>query len=94
MTTYTETTEPTDDRIDAAILTALTDAGCDDLHLWAAIRRRVPGSHDRKGERLIALWHAGRVYLIKIAGRNYVGLGDADDMRLAAANRARAPLVL
>ena len=29
MTTYTETTEPTDDQIDAAILAALADAGGD-----------------------------------------------------------------
>lgn len=94
MTTYTETTEPTDDRIDAAILAALTDAGSDDLHPWAVIRRRLPGSHDRKGQRLIALWHKGRVYVIKVRGRNYVSLGDADDVRLAAANHARVPLVL
>lgn len=94
MTTYTETTEPTDNPVDAAILAALTDAGGDELHPWAVIRQKVPGSLDRKAERLIALYHAGRVYLIKIAGRNYVGLGDADDMRLSAVNRARVPLVL
>jgi len=94
MTIYAETTEPTDGPIDAAILAALTDAGGEDLHPWAVIRRRVPGSLDCKTERLIALYHIGRVYLMKIAGRNYVGLGDADDMRLAAANNARVPLVL
>jgi hypothetical protein len=94
MTNHTKITEPTDDQIDAAILAALADAGGEGLHPWAAIRRRLPGSHDRKGERLIALWLTGRVWLVKIAGRNYVNLGDADDMRLAAANRARVPRVL
>jgi hypothetical protein len=43
---------------------------------------------------LIALWLTGRVWLCKVRGRNYVALGDADDERLAAANRARVPHVL
>jgi hypothetical protein len=98
MTTNTQTIESTDTEIDAAILDALADAGGEDLHPWAAIRRRVPGSLDRKAERLVALWFEGRVYVIKIRGRNYVGLGDANDLRLAAADRARGrsrtPLVL
>lgn len=84
----------TDDQIDAAILTALAGAGTDDLHSWAEVRRRLPGSENRKGERLVALWHTGRVWLVKIGGLNYVGLGDADDVRLAAANPNRIPLVL
>jgi len=91
MTSHNETT---DDQIDAALLAALADAGGEELHPWAVIRRRLPGSDDRKSERLIALWLEGRAYVIKVKGRNYVGLGDADDMRLAAANRARVPLVL
>lgn len=84
----------TDDQIDAAILAALADAGDGDLLPWAEVRRRLPGSESQKGDRLIALWHTGRVWLVKIGGRNYVGLGDADDERLAAANRNRVPLVL
>jgi|GEM_PF-6804776 len=88
----TDTT--TDEQIDAAILAALAEAGSDELRPWADVRRRLPGSRDRKGERLIALWHTGRVWLVKIAGRNYVSLGDADDVRLAATNRNRVPLVL
>ncbi|OBG89902.1 MULTISPECIES: hypothetical protein [unclassified Mycobacterium] len=94
MTELRNLTQPTDDQIDAALLEALSDAGGEGLHPWAVIRRRLPGSHDRKGERLIALWDKGRVYVIKVRGRNYVGLGDADDMRLAAAKRARVPRVL
>lgn len=86
--------ETTDDQIDAALLAALVDAGREELHPWAVIRRRLPGSDDRKSERLIALWLEGRTYVIKVKGRNYVGLGDADDMRLAAANHARVPWVL
>ena len=88
----------TDDRIDAAILAALADAGRDDLHPWAAIRRRLPGTFDQQTERLTALWLTGGAYVVKVGGRNYVGLGDADDVRLATANRARGhvrpPLVL
>lgn len=86
-------TETTDDQIDAALLAALAERG-EDLQPWAAILPRLPGSHDRKGERLIALWLTGRVWMCKVSGRNYVALGDADDERLAAANRARAPQVL
>lgn len=88
----------TDDRIGAAILATLADAGRDDLHPWAAIRRRLPGTLDEQAERLTALWLTGCAYVVKVGGRNYVGLGDADDVRLAAANRARGrvrpPLVL
>ncbi|RUP03024.1 MAG: hypothetical protein EKK34_22055 [Mycobacterium sp.] len=83
----------TDQQIDTAILAAITEAGGDDLHAWAAIRQQVPGNHNRKTERLIALWHSGRVWLIKVAGRNYVSLGDAYDEQ-AAANRARTPRCL
>ncbi|MDP7720756.1 hypothetical protein [Mycobacterium sp. TY814] len=94
----TQSTQPTDDQLDAAILAALTEAqtssGGEELHPWAAIRQRLPGSLDRANERLIALHFAGRVWTCKIRGRNYVALGDADDMRLAEANRARAPLAL
>lgn len=94
MNANSKTAEPTDEQIDAAILAALADAGGEDLHPWAVIRRRLPGSPDRQSERLIALWFEGRVWLCKVRGRNYVALGDADDERLAAANRARVPLVL
>ena len=94
MTDHRNSTEPTDNHIDTAILSALTEAGGDDLHPWAAIRLRVPGSLDGKTKRLLALWHTGRVYVIKVAGRNLVGLGDADDERLATANRNRTPLAL
>ena len=66
----------------------LEQAGRDDLHPWAAIRRRLPGSLDRKAERLTELWLTGRVWLCKRKGRNYVGLGDADDERMAAAAKA------
>ncbi|BDB41979.1 hypothetical protein Mkiyose1088_13870 [Mycobacterium kiyosense] len=93
----TQSTQPTDDQIDAAILAALTEAQAssgEELHSWAAIRQRLPGSLDRANERLIALWHAGRVWTCKVRGRNYVALGDADDVRLAEAHRARAPLAL
>jgi hypothetical protein len=84
----TSNTEPTDDQVDAAILAALTEGGGgDDLHSWAEIRRRVPGSLDHRNERLIALWFAGRVYTIKIAGRNYVSLDDGHP-------RSCSPLVL
>ncbi|MCV7057752.1 hypothetical protein [Mycolicibacterium gilvum] len=85
MSPDSKTTEPTDEQVDAAILAALADAGRDDVHPWAAIRRRVPGSHDRKGDRLVALWLTGRVWLCKVRGRNYVALGDADDERIVAA---------
>lgn len=98
MTVNTNITEPSDDQIDDAILAALTEAqassGGEELHPWAAIRQRVPSSLDHRNERLLALWHAGRVWTFKHRGRNYVALGDADDVRLAEANRARVPLVL
>ncbi|WP_137146935.1 hypothetical protein [Mycolicibacterium sp. CR10] len=94
MTTAPETTHPTDAEIDAAILAALAEAGRDDGHPWADIRREVPGPRHRTGERLIALWHTGAVWIVKVGGRNVVGLGDADDRRLAANNRARVPLAL
>lgn len=84
MSPDSKTTEPTDEQIDAAILAALAKAGRDDVHPWAAIRPRVPGSDDRKGDRLVALWLAGRVWLCKVRGRNYVALGDADDERIVA----------
>ena len=87
----------TDDQIDAALLAALAETA-DDLQPWAAVRRRLPGSLDRKAERLVALWLTGRVWLCRIKGRDYVGLGDGDDERIAAAataeGRVRAPLVL
>ena len=97
MTVNSNITEPSDDQLDAAILAALTEAQAssgEELHPWAAIRQRLPGSLDHANERLIALWHAGRVWTFKHRGRNFVALGDADDVRLAEANRARAPLAL
>jgi hypothetical protein len=97
MSANSKTIEPTDEQIDAAILAALAETA-DDLQPWAAVRRRLPGPRDRKGERLIALWATGRVWLCKVRGGNFVILGDADDERNAAAakaeGRVRAPVVL
>jgi len=97
MSANSKTIEPTDEQIDAAILAALAETA-DDLQPWAAVRRRLPGPLDRKGERLIALWATGRVWLCKVGGGNFVILGDADDERNAAAakaeGRVRAPVVL
>lgn len=89
------TTNPTvtDDEIDAALLQAV-DAVGDELVPWAELRRQLPGSRDRAGERLVALWQSGEVYLIKASGRNFVGRGDHDDRRLAAAQPNRSPLDL
>jgi len=90
-----------DEQVDAAILAALREAdggGGSDVHPWAVIRRRLPGTEARQSERLVALWHAGRVWLCKVGGSNYVALGDTSDRVLAARakaeGRVRAPLVL
>lgn len=80
----------TDEQIDAAILAAITNTPAE-LHTWAAVQKQVPGSRDRKSGRLIALWHQGRVWLVRIAGKNYLTLGDPDDRRQAVADRARTP---
>lgn len=87
MTIAATSTAPTDDEIDRMIIDALAETDAE-LVPWAALRRRVPGGIGRKAEALTRLWLAGRVYLIKVRGRNYVGLGDEHDAQMAAKAKA------
>ncbi|MGV7277007.1 hypothetical protein PJJ83_07875 [Mycobacterium kansasii] len=80
-------TDPTDDEIDTAILREI-DASRDEFVAWAVIRERVPGSFWRKGEALARLFCDGRVYTIKVRGRNYVALGDEHDIEIAKRRKA------
>ncbi|OBF56730.1 hypothetical protein A5756_10590 [Mycobacterium sp. 852002-53434_SCH5985345] len=83
MTIASTATVRTDDEIGRMILGALAESG-EQLMAWAALRRRIPGGHWRAGESLTRLWLAGCVYLVKVKGRNYVGLGDEQDAQIAA----------
>ncbi|GAT09375.1 hypothetical protein H7I77_01855 [Mycolicibacterium novocastrense] len=83
----TTATEPTDDEIDAAILREI-DTSRDEFVPWAQVRERVPGSFWRKGEALARLFCSGRVYAIKVRGRNYVALGDEHDIEIAKRHKA------
>ncbi|SIL05627.1 hypothetical protein [Mycobacteroides abscessus] len=56
------------EQIREGILSRLTD----DLVAWTDIRRHLPGGLQSQGEALIDLFERGKVYCIKIAGRNYV----------------------
>ena len=80
-------TAPTDDEIDRAILGALAETD-EELVAWAALRQGVPGGQGRKADALTRLWLTGRVYLIKIRGQNFVGLGDEHDAQVAAQAKA------
>lgn len=63
-----------DDEIDAAIMKACERAWGKDRQVvaWASIRNRVPGGVAQICERLLALHYAGRIYLYKFGGRNYL----------------------
>lgn len=87
MTIDTTITAPTDDQIDRSILDALAESDAE-LVPWAALRLRLPGGIGRKADALTRLWLAGRVYLIKVRGCNYVGLGDEHDLQMAAKAKA------
>lgn len=87
MTIADTATAVTDDQIDRMILDALANTG-EELMAWAALRRRMPGGFWRAGESLTRLWLAGRVYLIKVKGRNYVGLGTEQEAQIAAKVKA------
>lgn len=82
-----ETSSPTDDEIDTAILREI-DASRDEFVPWAAIRDRVRGDFWRKAEALARLFCAGRVYVIKARGCNYVARGDEYDVEIAQRRKA------
>ncbi|WP_199253626.1 hypothetical protein [Mycolicibacterium mengxianglii] len=88
MTVTTEPTlEPTDAEIDAAILRAIDQTG-EELVPWATIRQQVPGTFWRKAGAFGRLWCDGRIFAIKIGGRNYVARGDEADALRAARDKA------
>lgn len=82
-----ESTEPTDDEIDAAILREI-DSSRDEFVSWAVIRERVPGSFSRKTEALTRLFCDGRIYVIKSRGCNYVARGDEYDVEIVKRRKA------
>ncbi len=78
----------TAEQIEAAILAALAPTG-EDLVSWAKIAPRIPGGFWPKAQAALRLHEDGEIYLIRIGGRAYVGLGDDADRLLAAAAKAR-----
>ena len=97
-TTATKPAAPkaTDDEIDAAILTALADAGGAQRPVsWATIERRVPGTAWQQAQAVVRLWYAWKIWGAKIRGRTYLSLSDATDALILANNLGRpAPRVL
>ncbi|QLL05586.1 hypothetical protein [Mycobacterium vicinigordonae] len=85
--TITTTAVLTDDDIEHAILNALA-ATNEELVSWAALRRHLPGSYWAKAGALDRLWIDGKVYVVRVRGRNYVGLGDELDAQMAAKAKA------
>jgi hypothetical protein len=64
----------TDTTLDAAIMTALREAGGDVLP-WAELRDRLPRApYWAKVAALVRLHHTGQVDAIKLNGRTFVGL--------------------
>jgi hypothetical protein len=100
MTTATTCTKPaapkaTDDEIDAAILTALADAGARDRPVrWKSIERRIPGTPWQQEMALVRLWTAWKIYAIKVRGRLVLSLADATDALIVANNLGPCPRVL
>ncbi|MEC4765406.1 hypothetical protein VT930_20230 [Mycobacterium sherrisii] len=89
-TTTTTTTEPdaskaTDSEIDAAILTALADAGGRQRPVrWTTIERRIPGTVWQQEVALTRLWHAWKVDVLKVRGRTYLEISGPHDAMIAA----------
>ena len=61
-----------------ALLAKLTETD-GELLRWSKIRRKVPGTLERKGEALVRLWHAHLLDFMKIEGLNYISLPDGLD---------------
>ncbi|GFG68098.1 hypothetical protein MKUB_55880 [Mycobacterium kubicae] len=86
---------PTDEQVEQMILDTLAETR-EELVPWAWLRRRLPVTGFwRALAALDRLWLDGRVYVIRVRGCNYVGLGDEHDMRMAARAKAqgRVPAV-
>lgn len=89
------TDDLTDEQVEQMILDALAETS-EELVSWAWLRRRLPVTGFwRKLAALDRLWVEGRVYVIRVRGSNYVGLGDEHDIRMAAKAKAegRVPAV-
>ena len=85
MTTTETDTQPaaTADEIDAAILQALAD-----------VARRVPGTPWQQSQAVVRLWHAWKIYALKVRGRTYLSLSDATDALIVAKQLGTTPRVL
>ncbi|GAC68865.1 hypothetical protein GS4_19_00550 [Gordonia soli NBRC 108243] len=82
----------TDDEIDAAILSALTDLAPNDGDLvrWSRVRAQLPGGcgYWQAHEAQHRLWRAGQIVLVQVHGTPWVGLAD-ECSRMADAACAR-----
>lgn len=96
MTVATTATKPaapkaTDDEIDAAILTALADAGGAQRPVrWTTIERRIPGTVWQQEMALVRLWNGDdrRIYAVKVRGHLLLELhGPLDAMNAAKHGR-------